>query len=176
MISFLIKFKGFTDVITNSSSEVFMLKDCINTRQSVNNILNYHDEHIAPFGIEEIDEWPDELKKLLNLNDRVIEELKMKYDGSSGDGGCVEVTSWQNAYMWYKKNVNWNATEEEWANGIGIPLEKIKNTIIVDVDKACYGTINYIMRNFTYDAEWHESFDWDLYYALLKGKNIEWED
>lgn len=158
MERFLIKIKSVTDVITNSSSEVYMFKQDENLVDSVvDGIQDYHYKHIRPDF--ECCEAAYEI-----LTDEQIFRFEEEFDGYSGNGGCVDCYTWKYCYNNYKETHCYpNLTEEEWANKMGHPLSELKSIVFVHLDNMCTGTKNYIRDHFNAISEHNKNFDYDLY-------------
>lgn len=126
----VIDIQSHSNVITNSSSEVFM--------------LSQPEDVIA-----------DIVKDIRETGERNIYNGTDRYSGMGGD---LMIYTWENGFNVYKK---WckdsQATEEDWAAKVGVPLDRLKGTIVVDIDWARYGTVDYIKE--TYGAVGDNSAD-----------------
>ena len=118
---FIIQIQSISDIITNSSSEVFVINTSENLVEStVENILRVGESHL---------EFGD--------------------DRCSGMGGELEVYTWKNGFRKFKhtreKYRNDDTfTPEKWAEEIGVPLQKLKSTIVIDIDHSRQATIEYL--------------------------------
>jgi hypothetical protein len=117
----VIDIQSHSNVITNSSSEVFMLSQ---------------PEDVIADIVKDIRETGKR-----NANNGT--------DRCSGMGGDLMVYTWENGFNVYKK---WckdpQATEEDWAAKVGVPLDRLKGTIVVDIDWARRGTVDYIKETY----------------------------
>lgn len=119
--TFKITIQSFSDIITNSSSEVFV----INTP---NHLVESTVEDILSVGRTNMDKGTDE---------------------GSGMGGELGVYTWKNGFRKFKhtreKYRHDNSfTPEKWAEIIGTPLEELKKVILVDIDWSRQATIEHI--------------------------------
>lgn len=134
-----IEIQSHSDIITNSSSEVFMI-----TRPE--EVIAEICEDIYKQGWKNIDEGTDR---------------------SSGMGGELTIYTWENGFRNYKRMTNrQDATEEEWAMYMGASLEELKNVIMVDVDWGRKKTIEYIKETYGAKSENDKTFPvwiWDFY-------------
>lgn len=122
---FLLKIQSLSDIITNSSSEVFV----INT---------------TPDNVKSI------VKDIINVGESNYENGN---DRSGGMGGELEVFTWENGFKKYKHHHkhsrnNPNFTPEMWAEEIGISLDILMSLIVVDIDTMRKGTIKYLVENY----------------------------
>lgn len=118
---YIIHIQSISDIITNSSSEVFV----INTSSS------------------QIDAV---VKDILNTGKVNLEQDR---DLFSGMGGELGVYTWKNGFRKFKHNRREyrndpTFTPEKWAEVIGTPLEELKKIVIVDIDWSRQETIEHI--------------------------------
>lgn len=121
----VISIQSFSDIITNSSSEVFVINTPNDTLKTV-------------------------IKDLMSVAENNIGTGK---DGWSGMGGDFMVYTWENGFKKYKHHHkhcrnNPNFTPQMWADEIGVPLEKLMSTIIVDMDWGREATREYLINNY----------------------------
>ena len=139
----VIKVQSFSDVITNSSSELFVIKSTGNTgsKQEIQNLIDNHcSSHY----------WKGDYKDFQALP---LEERR-KWDICSGDGGCHDVTDSYDRYLqWLEHNKTDSASMDDLKKDV--PYEVYlkyftshKNDIFVNIDHSYLGTINYILENF----------------------------
>ncbi len=147
-----LKFQSTSDIITNSSSEVFQLKSDL-TLETIR-------EMIKAEGRKNREACPDEWWEL------PFEEQK-KFDGCSGEGGELSFYNWEDIY---KRDAEWNVvaskreqyTPEIWALQYEENLDELKSMIWVNIDWNRYATIRFILENFwvvgcdTYDHYWQK--------------------
>ena len=119
--TFKITIQSYSDIITNSSSEVFV----INTP---NHLVESTVEDILSVGRANMDKGTDE---------------------GSGMGGELGVYTWKNGFRKFKhtreKYRHDNSfTPEKWTELIGTPLEELKKVILVDIDWSRQATIEHI--------------------------------
>ena len=126
----LVKFQSISDVITNSSSELFTIVDD------------------RPF--EEVKELVESIGK---------HNWGAAKDSSSGEGGKLEVSNWEDKYNdWLKWAVSSKkldlATPEVWALQCDESLEELQKSIWISVDWNREATIDWIIKNlWVYDAD-----------------------
>lgn len=129
----LAKFQSVSDIITNSSSEIFTIID------------------ERPF--EEIKRIIEEVGKsnLPPIYDHVVVDNEDKYDKFSGEGGVLEVLNWKDRYNewleWIPDNKKSQATPEVWSIPYEYSLEDLKKQILIRIDWNRKHTINWILNN-----------------------------
>lgn len=143
---FIIQIQSISDIITNSSSEVFVINTSENLVESV---------------VEEI----------LRVGETHLESGE---DRCSGMGGELMVYTWENGFRKFKhtrEKYRHDSTfaPERWAEEIGVPLQTLKSTIVVDIDYSRQATINFIKMFFNVTGE-------DEYYEPENGKFIDFID
>lgn len=143
---FIIQIQSISDIITNSSSEVFVINTSENLVESV---------------VEEI----------LRVGET---HLESEEDGCSGMGGELMVYTWENGFRKFKHTREKyrhdpTFTPERWAEEIGVPLQTLKSTIVVDIDYSRQATINFIKAFFNVTGE-------DEYYEPENGICIDYID
>lgn len=119
--TFKITIQSFSDIITNSSSEVFVIN-------APNDLVEATVEDILSVGRTNMDKGTDEC---------------------GGMGGELGVYTWKNGFRKFKhtreKYRHDNTfTPEKWAEVIGAPLEELKKVILVDIDWSRQATIEHI--------------------------------
>lgn len=148
----VIKIQSASDIITNSSSEIFQLKSDLS--------LDVVRQMIMDEGQKNIEARPE----------RWYDDSKYgntEYDGSSGMGCHLEIYGWEEVYENAKE---WDCaaskkdlyTPEVWALKYDAPLEELKQQIWVDIDWARKATIDFILRTF-----WVVNVDSWRYYAQI---------
>lgn len=168
MKGFLIKIKSTSDVITNSSSEVFMIKNDKPHKSLKKNILDFH-RKVSWYGLSNFDDFPDTLKWI--ISDEQIELLKENADGSSGMGGDCEVFDWENGLNEYRKvNNKPNATIENFAKYLKKSVDELQSVVLIDIDWACKGTINMISDKYKAlkGDDCYNDKEYDFWYNALK--------
>lgn len=129
----LIKFQSVSDIITNSSSEIFTIIDD------------------RPF--EEIKRIVEEVGRsnLSPVYGHIVVDKEGKFDKFSGVGGTLRVLNWEDRYnVWLERipdNKKSQATPEVWSISYTYSLEDLKKQVLVIID--CYRkrTINWILEN-----------------------------
>lgn len=119
-----ISVQSISDLITNSSSEIFQFKTDLDAK-----------------AVEEL------------IRNGVSKNYKYAEDSYSGMGGHLTVEGWEDVYKeWLEYEVPENkrdqATPEVWAILQPESLEDLKSSIWVDVDWSRYATIHFILSNF----------------------------
>jgi len=143
---FIIQIQSISDIITNSSSEVFVINTSENLVESV---------------VEEI----------LRVGETHLESGE---DRCSGMGGELMVYTWKNGFRKFKhtreKYRNDDTfTPEKWSEEIGVPLQTLKSIVVIDLDHSRQATISYIKTFFNASGE-------DDYYEPADGKFIDFID
>ncbi len=148
----ILKFQSASDIITNSSSETFTLKSNIAYDTVKSMILTEHDKNAIDY-----DHWDDNTGK---------------YDKPSGDGGTLEIKSWYDIYLDYRKFKCHKSkydlyTPEIWALSFEESLDELKSMVWVYIDEGFKPTINYILNTF-----WVvKSSAWEYYDIVDKETN-----
>lgn len=132
----LIKFQSISDIITNSSSEIFTVIDERPFKK-----LKKLIEQIGKGNLPS--DWRD--------SGALSEDGKEKFDSFSGDGGTLEVKNWEDLYNdwleWIPENKRNQATPEIWALRYSESLEELKKQIQIEVDWNRGRTIDWILEN-----------------------------
>lgn len=146
-----ISVQSVSDLITNSSSEVFLVK--ANTPEETKKmLLDIGKSHEFQGGWEEWEKLP--------------EEEKAKYDDGSGMGMELTVETWEETYARHKsyipKNKQHLYTPEVWSISYEESLEELKNRLIIDIDWNRKATIDWIIQNlFVYGTDTYGYFQVD---------------
>lgn len=161
-MSIFLKIKSITDVITNSSSEVFLVKahKSDNIEKEKNDIISYHNTHCWEH--DDFEKLPEDVKALIG-GDIIIDTIKEILNGISGDGGAINVYTWKDAYNGYCNCYNKKYTVEQWAKSNNITLDMIRDYILIDVDRSANATINKLKNE--YDIIYCNNTD-DINYKL----------
>ena len=117
-----IKIQSVSDIITNSSSEVFLCQN--NTDMSMNELVEFIYEYNRQHQYE--GPWED-------FRNMTREELE-KYDSSGGMGGFLSVVTLENA-------------EEDWHKHYLKQSKNPSKALLVDTDWCHRATINWIIEN-----------------------------
>ena len=168
----IIKIKNITDVITNSSSEVFIVKSDKPKLDMKDDVKCHYKDHYWG-GIYELDNVPNGLKWI--LTDELIETIKENCNGSSVMGGDCRVYNWEDGYEWYKRHYNKpKLTPKQWAECLGKSLDDLQSVIVVNIDCCCRATINMLKERFNVISEYNTAYD-EFYYNQF-GHNSKYED
>lgn len=101
------KIKSITDVITNSSSEVFVIKKTDLSRDYIQEIKNFHESHKIT-----VDFFEEKYEPLGRWNPEMYE--KIKQDGfdyfASGSGGPIEIMEETEETLEIEVDENFQAT------------------------------------------------------------------
>lgn len=119
----LVRIQSISDIITNSSSELFAIIDD------------------RPF---------EEVKRIIKEVGK--SNLSSIHDGFSGEGGTLEVHNWEDLYnewlkYWIPENKKSQATPEIWALQYKDSLEDLKKQILIKIDWSREHTIDWILEN-----------------------------
>lgn len=159
----ILKIKNISDVITNSSSEVFIVKTEKPNKSIKDNILNFH-KNVSWYGMYSIEDLPQGLKWI--ISDDMVELLKENADSSSGMGGDCEVFNWEDGLKEYQQWSNKpNATLNDFARYLKKSVDEVESVILIDIDWACKGTINMLKDK--YNASLCDD-EYDFWYDAFK--------
>lgn len=164
-----IKVGSVSDVITNSSSEVFVLEVTDITKDIKKDIIKYHKEHT--WWHDDFDKLPYEIKEMLGGDDvlRTVEDMLNEQSGEAGD---INVYTWEDAYKGYCKLYKKQCTPEKWAKLVHVDLNEIKKIVVVDVDWKSKATMQWLKDKYKlivkgdkyYNSEYEDAFSC-AYYA-----------
>ena len=134
----LIKFQSISDIITNSSSEIFTVIDDRPFNELKELILQVGEQNFPK-------NYNSNYYNLANAE-------KEKFDCVSGDAGLLEVQNWEDLYNeWLKycipENKRSQATPEIWSIQYKDSLEDLKKQITISIDVNRRVTINWILKN-----------------------------
>lgn len=133
-----VKIQSTSDLITNSSSEVFVIKASDFSFKEVKELI----ESTAKVCHEAYDkDWRNNYKKSWDQ----LEKENM--DGISGMGGELNIMSWKERYE-YITEWDSNYTLEKFAKDEGIDIEHLDQYIWINIDWNRRGTIQFIYDNF----------------------------
>lgn len=131
-----IQIQSISDVVTNSSSEVFSIYTDLHKDELLNLLKTVHKKHNTLT-------W-EQYKKL-------PPEEKKHYDVESGMGGILEVKTFEDSYQEYLQYVPKNKkhlyTKEIHALGSELSVEELEKRVTIDIDEGFQGTINWILEN-----------------------------
>ena len=142
-IIFKIQIQSVSDIITNSSSETFMVTN-IDTPKDV--LLTELESVNKTFP-----RWFDDFKDYQEYY-KLPEEEKRKYENCSGEGGRLEVWDWKKQMEYW---MDWAIVEEKrdqvtpeiWALSEKGSLEELQKTLWVCIDEGFHNTLNYFLKN-----------------------------
>lgn len=135
---FRIKIQSTSDLITNSSSEVFVVKTGTYSIPEIKELIQVVGEVCAK---AYDDNWKVNAKKSWTQ----LEQEDM--DGSSGMGGELSVRSWKEEYEYRSKYIP-EYTVEDFLKDEGLEEEELNQHVWIDIDRERRGTIKYIFENF----------------------------
>lgn len=145
-----INVKSVSNAITNSSSEVFLVKSERPAEDIKKLIIEYSNMAYSDDGV--IDET-----KLSENSQKIVKEDKINLsncedEDGSGMGGDIEVTDFIDASCEYKKFYRKDITEE--LKKYGLTEEELNHYVLVDIDWARQKTIDFLTDNFeTHNCE-----------------------
>lgn len=160
-LSFNIHIQSYSDLITNSSSETFVVTSDngkISKATVLRELKMVRDNSIY---------WRDRFSNwTLFLENTTLEERYEKYIGCSGDGGTLEVKSWEDMYnewkdSWIPKNKRDRVTPEIWSLTEKKELDELKKTLTITVDEYSFAIVRYIFDNYVVT----EDDCWQSFYA-----------
>ena len=119
----IIKLQSVSDIITNSSSEVFLCEN--NTEMTIDQLKKFIYEYNRSNKFE--GDW--------NTWQKMSQEERNKYDTSGGMGGFLEIYTYDelNDAYWLKEHIE--------------NLDNPEKYLIVDTDWCHKATINWIIEN-----------------------------
>lgn len=143
-IIFKINIQSISDIITNSSSETFV----INGTGIPKEILQKELETVN----RSFPRWHEVYKDYHDFL-QLSQEEKNKFESASGDGGTLEVKSWEDQYEdWIKDYIPENkrslVSPEIWALHHEESLEELKNQLMITIDEGFQNTIKYFIENY----------------------------
>lgn len=141
---FKIKIQSFSDIITNSSSETFVIK----SNDIPAKILQKELERVN----KSFKRWYDVYDDYQTFSNLPREEQD-KYESCSGDGGTIKVNSWEEEYaewiqFYIPENKKSLVTPEIWALHHEESLDELKNKLTVTIDQGFKNTIKYFIENY----------------------------
>lgn len=140
---FKINIQSISDIITNSSSETFV----INGTGIPKEVLQKELETVN----KSFPRWSDVYNDYQEYY-KLPPEEKDKFEGASGDGGTLEVKSWEDMYSEWIKYIPENKksliTPEIWALHYEESLEELKNQLTITIDQGFKNTIKYFIENY----------------------------
>ena len=146
---FLINLQSFSDVITNSSSELFVAHVSGNTKpkDEIQKLINKHaSEHM----------WKGDWKELQNMK---FEE-RVKWNAYSGDAGTCEVKDGYDRYVEWINDYSRTKNKEEVMKDVPFEIylkhftNYKKEDLFFDIDHSFLATINYVLENFYVIEHW----------------------
>lgn len=172
-MKFLIKINSISNAITNSSSEVFLIKTKRPSEEIKNLILDFGRVAAECDGDKRTCKM--EITMMPRHSREIIENNKFKfpsdnsYEGGSGMGMELDVYDYTDAKREYKKHYGKDLGEI--LKEKGISEEEINRYILIDIDRERGKTIDFIKNNFDYYIEetkkWDSNEDCDKVYDIL---------
>ena len=122
-VKLLVRIQSTSDIITNSSSEVFLCQNTTNlTLEQLKNFIEvYHATH--------------DYKGSWEKKKKMTSEQRRNYDTSSGMGGDFEVTFFR------------DLPEDHWYRQCWLEVENKDNCLLVDTDWSHKATIDWLKEN-----------------------------
>lgn len=137
MTRFKVNIQSVSDVITNSSSEIFSIRTDMPKKELQSLIEKIHSQF----------EYNGSWEKWSKMSD----EEKEKYDTSSGMGGILEIKTFDDYYQeslsYIPENKKHLYTKEVHAVGSKKSVEELEKEISVDIDHGFTHTIDWILKN-----------------------------
>lgn len=133
-----IKIQSYSDIITNSSSEIFIVKDCDKSAKELESLLKALRDQYYYSGEKS---WYD-----------LSEEERRQYNSSSGMGGTIEVKDWQGRYKewldyYIPESKQDKASPEMWSLFHIESLAELKHELQIDIDWSQLYSIDWILKN-----------------------------
>lgn len=162
-----IRIQSFSDIITNSSSETFIVNATGNLKELCNLIREVAKENQYKGSWED---W-----------NKLSKEEQDMYDYGSGMGGSLKITTWEDEYNCYKKDIPDNKKEqftpEIWSLFYQESLDELKKQIWIDIDWSRTATINWILENLWVSEAYEGYFrkDPNTGQVIARVSEEEWE-
>lgn len=142
---FRLHLQSTSDIITNSSSETFIIRDADCYPKEI------LQKELETFN-KSLPRWHEVYEKYqdyLNLS----KEEKRKFENCSGDGGTLKVTDWKDEMReWIEyavpENKKSRITPEIWSLFEDLELDELKKCLWVRIDEGYRNTINYFLENY----------------------------
>lgn len=132
-----IRVQSISDVITNSSSEIFSIKTDMPKKELQSLIEKVHSQY----------KYNGSWENWIEMSD----EEKEKYDTNSGMGGILEIKTFDDYYQeslsYIPENKKHLFTKEVYAVGNKKPVEELEKEIHIDIDHNFIHTIDWILKN-----------------------------
>lgn len=127
-MKYLIKIQSFSDIITNSSSEVFLVKknEDVTFDELKKFLMDLHEGHLFK---GDWDKW-----------DRMPYSERINFDVCSGMGGIFELQTYEDAL---NEPSEWGWSNTEYFNDV----EDKDKYLLVDTDQCHYATNKWIEAN-----------------------------
>ena len=127
-MKYLIKIQSFSDIITNSSSELFLVKknEDVTFDELKKFLIDLHEGHLFK---GDWDKW-----------DRMPYSERMNFDIGSGMGGIFELQTYEDAL---NSPSEWGWSNTEYFDEV----EDKDKYLLVDTDNSHYATNNWIETN-----------------------------
>lgn len=139
--------QSFSDIITNSSSETFVITGENNISKTIvfRELLSVKENSIKWH--EKFERWDEFIKNT------TFEERFEKYIGSSGDGGEINIQDWKDTYEewvngWIPDNKRDRITPEIWALTYKKELPELKKELTITIDEDLFTVIKYVLDNY----------------------------
>lgn len=132
-----LKIQSTSDLITNSSSEVFVVKTGMYSVAEISELIQVVGEMCAS-AFDEVEE--------ANFKKDWRQLEKEELDGWSGMGRELEVRTWKEVYERIKEWFG-NYTLEDFLKEEGLKEEELNQYVWIDIDHSRRGTIKYILEN-----------------------------
>ncbi len=143
-IIFTLNIQSISDIITNSSSETFVINGANIPKEFLQKELVSVNKSFP--------RWYDVYQDYQTFKNLPIEEQN-KFEGASGDGGSIKVNSWEEEYaewiqFYIPENKKSLVTPEIWALHHEESLDELKNKLTVTIDQGFKNTIKYFIENY----------------------------
>lgn len=140
----LVKIESISKEITNSSSEVFLVK----SKRPAEDIK----ELISSYAKMAFDDGKIEIDRLSEKSKDIVEEDKLVFDNddeerSGGMGGYIDVVDYEDAHYQHKRRYYEDVGDD--LKKYNISKDEIDHYVLVDIDNRREKTISFINDNFT---------------------------
>lgn len=133
-LSFGIKIQSYSDVITNSSSELFCISSKDDSCKEIQEILDIEGEkNLRHYRLDPVKVYSKTWEELEESNE----------DACSGDGGYITVKTIEE----FVDDTGWESIEE-FMEDYNLDPKKVNEYLIIRIDHNRIATINYIKNNF----------------------------
>lgn len=138
----IIKINSLSSAITNSSSEVFLIKSERPSEEVKKMIIDYGKSAFCDYCCD-LGRLPKIAQDIIGQDK--IDKIYEVCDFGSGMGGELDVYDYHDGF---ERSCGNYETIKDFVDATGMTEEELSKYVIVDIDIARNGTINFILKNF----------------------------